>query len=116
MPATAKQYGIAGSESDFIKSSDAAARLLRDNINSTGDLKLGIAAYNTGAGNVRAAQRKSVEAGGGTSFEDIKKYLAKETREYVPKVLAERGVNQAVKVEVNNNTGGSAYVTAASLR
>ena len=52
------------------------------------DWLLALAAYNSGEGNVRKALRKSRKKGGGSDFWSIRRYLPKETRGYVPKLLA----------------------------
>ncbi len=70
---------------DIEKSTAAAADYLLQLYNQFGDWTLAIAAYNCGPGNMRKAIRRS---GGKRSFWEIKKYLPKETREYVPKFIA----------------------------
>jgi len=70
---------------DVEKSTAAAADYLLKLYNQFDDWTLAIAAYNCGPGNMRKAIRKS---GGKRSFWEIKKYLPKETREYVPKFIA----------------------------
>lgn len=67
------------------KSSDAAARYLRDLHTIYNDWHLVIAAYNCGPGNVARAIRKS---GGKTGYWDIYPYLPRETRGYVPIFIA----------------------------
>lgn len=91
MPGTGKQYGLEISSlvderRDPIKSSYAAAKLLRDLYNIFGDWSTVIASYNCGPGNVQKAMRR---AGGGTSdYWKIYPYLPKETRGYVPAFIA----------------------------
>jgi len=70
---------------DIIKSTEAAADYLLHLYERFDDWTLAIAAYNCGPGNLRKAIRKS---GGKRNFWEIKKYLPKETREYVPKFIA----------------------------
>lgn len=70
---------------DIEKSTAAAAEYLLKLYGQFDDWTLAIAAYNCGPGNMRKAIRKS---GGKRSFWEIKKYLPKETREYVPKFIA----------------------------
>lgn len=70
---------------DIEKSTEAAADYLLYLHEKFGDWTLAIAAYNCGPGNLRKAIRKS---GGKRNFWEIRKYLPKETREYVPKFIA----------------------------
>lgn len=70
---------------DVEKSTEAAAEYLLHLYERFDDWTLAIAAYNCGPGNLRKAIRKS---GGKRNFWEIKKYLPKETREYVPKFIA----------------------------
>lgn len=83
---TAKKYGLTinsfvDERMDVSKSTDAAARYLRDAYKIFGDWNLAISSYNCGAGNVRKAIARS---GGKTGFWDIYPYLPRETRGYVP--------------------------------
>ncbi len=70
---------------DPLKSSDAAARYLKDLYGIFGDWQMAIAAYNCGPGNVNKAIRR---AGGKRSYWDIYYYLPRETRGYVPLFIA----------------------------
>lgn len=70
---------------DPVKSSDAAARFLRDLYKIYGDWNLVIAAYNCGPGNVAKAIRY---ANGATDYWKIYPYLPRETRSYVPIFIA----------------------------
>lgn len=70
---------------DPIKSTDAACRYLLDLYDDFDDWFLAMAGYNCGPGNVRKAIRK---AGGKKDFWEIKKYLPRETRNYIPKFIA----------------------------
>lgn len=86
MYSTAKLYGLTinsfvDERLDPIKSTDAAARYLKDAYDIFGDWNLAIASYNCGAGNVNKAIRRS---GGKRAFWDIYPYLPRETRGYVP--------------------------------
>ncbi len=67
------------------QSTKAAMNFLEDLYSEFGDWTLALAAYNCGPGGVKRAIRKS---GGKTDFWEIKKYLPKETRKYVPKFIA----------------------------
>lgn len=90
MPGTGKQYGLEISSlvderRDPIKSSYAAAKLLRNLYNIFGDWSTVIASYNCGPGNVQKAMRR---AGGSSDYWEIYPYLPKETRGYVPAFIA----------------------------
>jgi hypothetical protein len=67
---------------NFIKSSTAAARYLRDRrLNLDDNLLLMVASYNCGVGNVWQAMERSGKKN--PTFWDIKKYLPEETKAYV---------------------------------
>jgi len=66
---------------DVEKSTDAAARYLRDLYRLLGDWPLAVSAYNCGAGNVNKAIRR---AGGKRDFWSVYPYLPRETRGYMP--------------------------------
>ncbi len=70
---------------DPVKSSEAAAKYLKDLYNIYNDWTLVIAAYNCGPGNVNKAIKRS---GGATDYWTIYNYLPKETRGYVPAFIA----------------------------
>ncbi len=90
MYGTGKIYGLQGNSliderRDPIKSTNAAARFLRDLYKMYGDWSLVIAAYNCGPGNVNKAMKR---AGGKKDYWAIYPYLPKETRGYVPAFIA----------------------------
>ncbi len=70
---------------DPVKSSDAAARYLKQLFDTYGDWHLAIAAYNCGPGNINRAIRRS---GGKTNYWEIYYLLPRETRGYVPAFIA----------------------------
>ncbi len=70
---------------DPVKSTDAAARYLKQLYDIYGDWYLAIAAYNCGPGNVNRAIRRS---GGKTNYWEIYYRLPRETRGYVPAFIA----------------------------
>ena len=66
------------------KSTEAAANYLQMLYDEFGDWTLALAAYNSGPGRVRGAIRK----GDSRDFWTIRKYLPRETRNYVPAFIA----------------------------
>ena len=70
---------------DIYESTDAAAKYLKSLHERFGDWLLAIAAYNCGPGNMNKAIRKS---GGMKDFWSVRKYLPRETRNYVPAFIA----------------------------
>ncbi len=89
MRSTARKYGLRvdwwmDERLDPYKSTDAALRYLKDLYNMFGSWDLALAAYNAGEGRILRALKRS----GGNDFFDLKRYLRRETREYVPKFLA----------------------------
>ncbi|NOZ35943.1 MAG: transglycosylase SLT domain-containing protein [Chlorobi bacterium] len=87
---TGKMYGLeinsyVDERMDVLKSTEAAAKYLRDMYKIFGNWTLSIAAYNSGAGNVKKAIKRS---GGKTNFWDIYPYLPRETRGYIPAYIA----------------------------
>ncbi len=87
---TAKSYGLkinsfVDERKDPYKSTKAAIAYLQDAYDEFGDWLLAIAAYNCGRGNVRKAILRS---GGLKNFWEIRRYLPRETRGYVPGFIA----------------------------
>lgn len=91
MRGTAQLYGLqvnhwVDERLDPIKSTSAAANYLRDLYAELGDWHLAMAAYNAGPGKMRSAIRRA----GSRDFWHLAetKHIARETANYVPKVLA----------------------------
>lgn len=90
MPATGRYYGLKNSfytddRMDPEKSTDAACRYLKALYGMFDNWELAIAAYNCGPGNVRKAVRRS---GYKKTFWEIYYYLPRETRGYLPQLVA----------------------------
>lgn len=90
MYATGKEYNLnvdsyVDERSDPVKSSKAATQYMTKMYRIFGDWELVLASYNSGAGNVAKAIRRS---GGQQNYWNIRKYLPKETQGYVPAFLA----------------------------
>ncbi len=86
---TARLYGLdVGSlvdeRRDPIRSTEAAIAYLADLYGEFSDWELALAAYNSGAGNVRRAIRRAHS----TDFWALRRYLPRETRNYVPAFIA----------------------------
>ncbi len=86
---TAKAYGLTmdnfvDERKDPIQASYAAAAYFRDAYEELGDWLLAIAAYNCGKGNVTRAMEKA----NSRDFWEIRQFLPKETRDYVPAFIA----------------------------
>jgi membrane-bound lytic murein transglycosylase D len=87
--ATGRHYGLevgtlVDERRDPVRSTEAAAAYLSDLYGEFSDWYLALAAYNSGAGNVRRAIRKS----GSRDFWALRGYLPRETRNYVPAFIA----------------------------
>lgn len=67
------------------RASEAACKFLGTLYNTYGDWALALAAYNAGPGNVNKAIRR---AGGKRNYWEIRHFLPRETRNYVPAFLA----------------------------
>lgn len=90
MYGTGRLYGLevnsyVDDRSDVVKSTVAACEHFVDLYNIYEDWLLAIAAYNSGAGNVNRAIRRS---GGVKDFWSIRGFLPRETRNYVPAFMA----------------------------
>ena len=69
---------------DFEKSTRAAARHLKELYSELNDWNLVLASYNAGAGRVFRAMRRS----GSNDFWEMRRYLPRQTRNYVPQFIA----------------------------
>jgi len=92
IPATGELYGLNENDwysgrKDVIASTEAALKYLqRLHQMFDGDWLLALAAYNTGQGNLRSAIRRARKKGLEPVFWNLQ--LAKETRDYVPRLVA----------------------------
>ena len=90
MAGTARLYdlrtdGLVDERNDPFLATDAAVRHLGDLHNMFGSWELALAAYNCGAGNIQRALRRSK---GDTDFWTLRRFLRRETRNYVPALWA----------------------------
>lgn len=83
MPAMAKAYGVSD-PFDAEQNVQAGVAILQDELDRFGSIDLALAAYNAGS----PAVMRAIKRAGSTDFEQVAKYLPKETRAYVPKVLS----------------------------
>lgn len=95
---------------DPYKATVAACEYMSDLYEMYGDWHLVLAAYNSGPGNVNKAIRRS---GGKKTYWEIRKYLPRETRGYVPAFIA---VNYIMNYHTEHNIYGKklnefAYMT-----
>ena len=92
IPATGRRYGLRRSSDfwDVAKATDAASEYLLDLIGIFGSRSflLATAAYNAGEGRIMRCLRDLEDPFGDRSFWAIRPCLARETREYVPRILA----------------------------
>jgi membrane-bound lytic murein transglycosylase D len=89
IPGTGQTYGLRQTawideRNGFEKATRASARYLKDLYNHFGDWELAMAAYNTGQGNIDRA----ISRAGSRSFWKIYPYIARETSNYVPNIMA----------------------------
>jgi len=89
MYSTAKLYGLTmnsflDERRDIYGSTEGAAHYLKNMYDVYGDWLVAIASYNCGPGNINRAITRS----GSTSFWEMRKYLPRETRDYVPAFIA----------------------------
>ncbi len=115
MPATARLLGLKVSRkyderTNYYKSTQAAAKYLRDLYNELGDWLLVIAAYNGGTGHVYNAMRRS----GSHDFWNLQYYLPAESRNHVKKFIGthyifegQGGITTLTKDEATEQLSGS---------
>lgn len=90
IPGTGRAYGLrqtawVDERNSFEKATRASARYLKDLTKRyNGDWNLAMAAYNTGPGNIDRA----ISRAGSANFWKIYPYIAQETKNYVPNILA----------------------------
>jgi membrane-bound lytic murein transglycosylase D len=90
VPGTGRQFGLRQTawideRNSFEQATRASAKYLKSLASRyNGNWELAMAAYNTGAGNVD----RGISRAGSASFWDIYPYIAQETRNYVPNILA----------------------------
>jgi membrane-bound lytic murein transglycosylase D len=90
IPSTGRMYGLRQNayideRNSYEQATRASARHLKDLANRyNGNWELAMAAYNTGAGNIDRA----ISRAGSANFWMIYPYIAQETRNYVPNILA----------------------------
>jgi membrane-bound lytic murein transglycosylase D len=95
MPATGKDFKLTQNmfrdeRRDVLQSTNAALDYLERLHRQFGDWQLALAAYNWGEGNVAKAIKRNQAAGLPTNYLSLK--MPKETREYVPKLMAYKAI------------------------
>ena len=95
MPATGKDFKLTQNmfrdeRRDVLQSTNAALDYLQRLHRQFGDWQLALAAYNWGEGNVAKAIKRNQAAGLPTDYLSLK--MPKETREYVPKLMAYKAI------------------------
>ncbi|WP_294885386.1 MULTISPECIES: lytic transglycosylase domain-containing protein [unclassified Sulfurimonas] len=93
IPDTAKLYGLridkyVDERRDFIKSTEAAAKYLRELHNKFGKWYLAVIAYNCGSGRLSKAIKDANSDELNVLLDSQKKYIPKESRLYIRKIVA----------------------------
>jgi membrane-bound lytic murein transglycosylase D len=115
MPYTAKDYGLIVNENeddrtDYLKSTNAAAKYLLHLYKDLHDWLLVIAAYNGGSGRVYSAIKKS----NSRNFWDLQYYLPEESRNHVKKFIATHYVMETGNKDGNVNNSNFNYSSLSS--
>lgn len=110
MPETARRLGLFvgrgyDERTDFYKSTQAAAKYLKELHDEFGDWLLVVAAYNVGAGGVNRAIKKA----GSNDFWQIQYYLPAETRNHVKKFIATHYYFEGKDNSMSTNLAGTDF-------
>jgi membrane-bound lytic murein transglycosylase D len=123
MPSTATTLGLkvnrkTDERTNYVKSTHAAARYLKDLYGTYGDWLLVIAAYNAGPGWVQ----KAIARSGSHNFWDLQYYLPGETRAHVKKFIGthyifegQGGLTTLTKAETKAHYGPNLYAYSRNL-
>jgi len=118
---TAKEYGLRinsylDERKDPHKSTQAACDYLRKAYKTFNNWDLAISAYNAGSRNIKKAIRRS---GGKTNYWELRPFLPKETRNYLPSFIAavyvmhfakDYGIEKDINYIISNNNIDSVYL------
>lgn len=103
---------------NYVKSTHAAAKYLKDLYKIYGDWLLVIAAYNAGPGNVQ----KAIARSGSRNFWDLQYHLPAETRKHVKKFIGthyvfegQGGLTTLTKAETHDHYGDGLYAYTRKL-
>lgn len=120
IPATGRRYGLTQNHwydgrNDVYAATDAALDYLQFLYDTFGDWPLALAGYNWGEGNVLKAMERARKEGLEPTFQNIR--MPKETRHYVPKLIAVRNIiNQPDAYRIRlKDIDNSPYFQAISL-
>lgn len=120
IPSTGRRYGLTQNHwydgrNDVYAATDAALDYLQFLYDTFGDWSLALAGYNWGEGNVLKAMERARKEGLEPTFQNIR--MPKETRHYVPKLIAVRNiVNQPDAYRIRlKDIDNSPYFQAISL-